>query len=206
MEERKVLMNENVADPTALGLFGLAMVCFVNASLRMEWTAGTSHVIPWAILLGSLGQMIASYFDFKKNNAFGAVVFGAYGLFWSAMAFLWMIKSNILGDAFIAGADPKQLGFAFMGYLIFSLFATVASAATNKVVFAIMVLIDFLFLGLVVDVFGLASWGAALAAYSEFPISLLGFYGAGATLINRVFGYQALPMGKVVFTPKVSPT
>lgn len=195
VEERKVFMSENVADPTALGLFGLAMVCFVNASLRMEWTLGTSYVIPWAILLGSLGQMIASYFDFKKNNAFGSVVFGAYGLFWSAMAFLWMIKSGILGQAFIAQADPKQLGFAFMGYLIFSLFATLAATATNKVVLAIMILIDFLFLGLVVDSFKLASWGATLAAFSELPISLLGFYGAGATLVNRVVGKTVLPMG-----------
>lgn len=201
-EERKVIMSENVADPTALGLFGLAMVCFVNASFRMEWTMGTSYIIPWAILLGSLGQLIASYFDFKKNNAFGSVVFGAYGLFWSAMAFLWMIKAGILGDAFIASADPKQLGFAFIGYLIFSLFGTIAASATNKVVFTIMVLIDFLFLGLVIDSFQLAPWGATLAAYSELPISLLGFYGAGASLVNRVFGYPLLPMGNALVNNK----
>ena len=36
--------------------------------------------------LGSLAQIWASTIDFKKNNYFGAIVLGAYGLFWTAVA------------------------------------------------------------------------------------------------------------------------
>ena len=91
-EVRKVEMSENVADPTGLGLLGLAVVCFVVSTSRVGWSSPTTSVIiPWAVLLGSLGQIIASYFDFKRNNAFGSVVFGAYGLFWSTMAGVWLI-------------------------------------------------------------------------------------------------------------------
>ena len=80
-EVRKVEMSENVADPTGLGLLGLAVVCFVVSTSRVSWSGPTTSVIiPWAVLLGSLAQMIASYFDFKKNNPFESVVFGAYGL------------------------------------------------------------------------------------------------------------------------------
>lgn len=200
MEVKKVEMNENVADPTALGLLGLAVVCFVVSTSRVGWSGPTTSVIiPWAVLLGSLAQIIASYFDFKKNNAFGSVVFGAYGLFWSAMAGVWLIQMGAFGEALQKGFDVTQLAFAFVGFLIFSLFGTIASLKTNKVVFIIMVLIDFLFFGLATDLFlGGRTGFFALAAWSELFISLLGFYGAGAVLVNRVFGKQVFPMGKSI--------
>ncbi|WP_251421339.1 acetate uptake transporter [Veillonella agrestimuris] len=200
MEVRKVEMNENVADPTALGLLGLSVVCFVVSTSRVGWSGPTTSVIiPWAVLLGSLAQIIASYFDFKKNNAFGSVVFGAYGLFWSAMAGVWLIQMGAFGEALQKGFDVTQLAFAFVGFLFFSIFGTIASLKTNKVVFMIMVLIDFLFFGLATDLFlGGGTGFFKLAAWSELFISLLGFYGAGAVLVNRVFGKQVFPMGKSI--------
>ena len=97
-EIKRVEMSENVADPTGLGLLGLAIVCFVVSTSRVGWSGPTTSVIvPWAVLLGSLAQLIASYFDFKKNNPFGSVVFGAYGLFWSAMAGVWLIQMGSFG-------------------------------------------------------------------------------------------------------------
>ena len=153
-EVRKVEMSENVADLTGLGLLGLAVVCFVVSTSRVGWSGPTTSVfIPWAVLLGSLAQLMASYFDFKRNNAFGSVVFGAYGLFWSAMAGVWLIQMGAFGPEIQKGFDVTQLAFAFVGFLIFSIFGTIASLKTNKVVFAIMVLICLLFFGLSTDLF-----------------------------------------------------
>jgi uncharacterized protein len=42
-------------DPTALGLFGLAMVTLVASSQKMGLTQGTSMVLPWAVFLGGSG-------------------------------------------------------------------------------------------------------------------------------------------------------
>lgn len=193
---KKVLMNEGVADPTPLGLFGLAMVCFIASTQKMGWTTGTSLIVPWAILLGSFAQMIASYFDFKHNNAFGSIVFGAYGLFWSALAVIWMMGMGVLGPELVAHMDKSQIGFAFIGYLIFSIFGTIAALETNKVVFSIMFLIDFLFIGLILDSFYHLHWAHSMAAWAEFIISLLGFYGSGALLVNKVVGKVIFPMGK----------
>mgnify|MGYP000881099079 FL=1 len=121
-EVRKVEMSENVADPTGLGLLGLAVVCFVVSTSRVGWSAPTTSVIiPWAVLLGSLAQMIASYFDFKKNNPFGSVVFGAYGLFWSAMTGVWLIQIGSFSPEIQKGFDVTQLAFAFVEFLIFSI-------------------------------------------------------------------------------------
>lgn len=56
-------MNEEVkkvkivyADPSALGLFGLAMVTLVASSQKLGITEGLSFVIPWAIFLGAFAQ------------------------------------------------------------------------------------------------------------------------------------------------------
>lgn len=185
-----------VADPSALGLFGLAMVCFVASSQKLAWTTGLSFVIPWAIFLGSLAQLMACVYDFKHNNVFGATVFGAYGLFWMSMAAVWLIKMGAFGTVLANQVDVKQLGFAFVGYLIFTIFGTIASMETNKVIFSIMFLINVLFFGLAMDSFGIGGqWAHSLAAWSELIISLLGFYGSGATFLNKWFGKSFLPLG-----------
>ena len=57
-----------VADPTTLGLFGLAIVTFVASSQKLGITDGLSFVLPWAIFLGGLAQLIAAVFDFKHDT------------------------------------------------------------------------------------------------------------------------------------------
>lgn len=185
-----------VADPTALGLFGLAMVTLVASSQKLGLTSGVSLILPWAIFLGAGVQLIACLFDFKHNNIFGATAFGAYAFFWFGVAMSWMIKMGALGEVLAAGADVKQLGVAFIGYLIFSLFMTIGALETNKVLFFIFLCIDVLFIGLVGDVFSLFSFAHTLAAYAELMITLLSFYGSAAAVLNRHFGKVFLPTGK----------
>lgn len=185
-----------VADPTPLGLFGLAMVTLVASSQKLGFTSGLSLVLPWAIFLGAFVQLIACLFDFKHNNIFGATAFGAYAFFWFGVAFSWMVKLGLLGEVLASQADGKQLGVAFVGYLIFTLFMTIGAVETNKVLLAIFVLIDLLFLGLVGDVFSWFYGAHTLAAYAELGIALLSFYGSGAILLNKHFGKPFLPIGK----------
>jgi len=190
--ETKIILS----DPTALGVFGLAMVTFVAASQKLGWTSGTVYLIPWALFLGSIAQIWASSIDFKKNNYFGAIVLGAYGLFWIAVAMHWAVSLGWLG-AVGDKADPKQLGIACIGYFIFSLFIMVAAFEANKVFAMILVMINVLLPSLALSIFGInAPFFSALAAYSELAISLLGFYCAGAVFLNSYFGRTLLPLGK----------
>ncbi len=194
-------MNQNerkifTADPSALGLFGLAMITFVASTQKLGWTTGTSFIIPWAIFLGALAQVYACLNDAKKGNVFGATAFGAYSLFWLAVAMSWMISNGVFGEAMAQTADVKQLGFAFLGYLIFSIYMTIGSLETNKVLMIIFVLIDFLFLGLSMSVIWGIHIGHEIAAWSEFFISLVGFYGSAANVLNHTFGREFLPVGK----------
>lgn len=199
MEEKEMNIRVEVADPAPLGLTGLAMVTLVAASVKLGWTTGLSLVIPWAIFLGGIAQLIACVYDFKKNNLFGATAFGGYGLFWLSVASAWMIKIGVFGEVLKSGVDARQLGVAFLGYLIFSLFLTVASFKTNKALIAILVLIDVLFIGLMMDSFQMGEIWHSIAAWSELAISLLGFYAAGANLLNKMYGRTLLPLGKPIF-------
>ncbi|WMM25002.1 acetate uptake transporter [Tissierella sp. MB52-C2] len=193
--------TENVkiinADPSAIGLFGLAMVTLVASSQKLGITTGVSFVIPWAIFLGAFAQLFASINDSQRNNTFGTTAFGAYAFFWMGVAVSWMIQMGVFGEKLAANVDPKQLGFAFLGYLIFTIFMTIGAMETHKVLFLIFFFIDLLFLGLTLDSFGImGEFPHKLAAYSELIISLLSFYGSGASVLNEHFGKVFLPVGK----------
>lgn len=190
-------VNIITADPSALGLFGLAMVTLVASSQKLGLTEGTALILPWAFFLGGLAQLIASFLDSKKNNVFGTTAFGAFGLFWFGVGTTWLIQIGALGEKVLTNADSKQLGVAFIGYLIFSLFMTVGAMETHKVLFFIFVLIDFLFIGLSLSSFDVMyEFSHMLAAISELLIALLSFYGSAAAVLNTHFGHVFLPVGK----------
>lgn len=185
------------ADPSALGLFGLAMVTFVASSQKLGLTEGLSFILPWAFFLGGIAQLIASFLDAKHNNIFGTTAFGAFGLFWFGVGTTWLIQLGFFGEQLAIDGDPKQLGFAFLGYLIFSLFMTVGAMETHKVLFFIFVLIDLLFIGLALSSFNIFHEAThMLAAVAEMGIALLSFYGSGAIVLNTHFGKDVLPLGK----------
>ncbi len=60
-----------VANPSAIGLFGLAMVTLVASSQKLGLTEGTSLIILWAIFLGAAAQIYAGMLEAKLNNTFG---------------------------------------------------------------------------------------------------------------------------------------
>lgn len=187
-----------VADPSALGLFGLAMVTLVASSQKLGWTTGTAFIIPWALFLGSFAQLFAAISDSKKNNVFGTTAFAGYAFFWMGIAMSWMIQYGLFGESMAQNVDTEQLGIAFVGYFIFSLYMTIAATQTNKVLFAIFVFIDFLFIGLSLSTILGSELGHHLAAYSELCIAILSFYGSAANVMNRQFRRVILPIGKPI--------
>ena len=195
-------MNENkvkivTADPSVLGLFGLAMVTLVASSQKLGLTSDVSLILPWAIFLGASAQLMACIHDFKHNNTFCATAFGAYAFFWYAVGFTWLIQNGVFGSTLAGMVDPKQLAFAYLGYLIFTIFTTIGAMETHKVLFTIFVLIDFLFLGLSLSTFGVAEHLTHnIAAYAELLIAIVSFYGCGAAVLNTHFGRTFLPVGK----------
>lgn len=185
------------ADPSAIGLFGLAIVTLVASTQKLGWTDGLGLVIPWAIFLGGIAQFYASVLDSKHNNTFGTTAFGAYGLFWMAVGMGWFVQAGVFGEALQASVDSRQLGVVYLGYFVFTVFMTIGALETNKVLFAIFFLIDFLFIGLAFSSLGIMEHSMhLLAAYAELLIGIFSLYGAGANVLNKHFGYTFLPIGK----------
>lgn len=187
----------STADPSAIGLFGLAIVTLVASTQKLGWTDGLGYVLPWAIFLGGIAQFYASVLDSKHNNTFGTTAFGAYGLFWMAVGTGWLVQAGVLGENLMQAIDSQQLGVVYAGYLVFTIFMTIGALETNKVLFFIFFLIDFLFLGLALSSFGIMeSFMHNLAAWSELAIGILSLYAAGANVLNKHFGFAFLPIGK----------
>ncbi|MGD9559553.1 MAG: acetate uptake transporter [Oscillospiraceae bacterium] len=188
------------ADPTALGLFGLAIVTLVASSQKLGLTSGLSYVIPWALFMGAMAQLIAGILDFRKGNAFGGTAFCAYGFFWMAMACSWLINMGVFGETLRVAVDTHEMAFAFLGYLVVTVFFTIGAATTNKVLFFIFFFIDTLFLGLTVSTFvadgPVHIFFHYFAAVSELLIAILSFYGSGANIVNTQVGRAVLPIGK----------
>ena len=172
------------------------MVTLVASSQKLGITDGTMYIIPWALFLGAIAQFVAGIYDFKHNNTFGATAFCGYGFFWFAVATTWMMSNGTIGAADGISGDIHQLGFAFLGYFIFTVYMTIGAMGANKVLFIIFFLIDLLFLGLFMSTLG---WGGEawheLAAYSEFGIAIMSFYGSAANVLNSHYGYTVLPLG-----------
>jgi hypothetical protein len=183
-----------VADPSPLGLLGLALVTLVASTSKMGITEGVVYVVPWAIFLGALAQFVAGIFDFKHNNTFGATAFCGYGFFWFAMALFYMISSGMICKGI--AVDVHQMGYAFLGYFAFTFIMTFGAMGAHKVLFMIFFLIDFLFLGLFMSTLG---WGGEMwhymAAYAELGVAIFSIYGSGAIALNKHYGFTVLPIG-----------
>jgi succinate-acetate transporter protein len=183
-----------VADPAALGVFGLAMATLVASSEKLGLTAGTGGLLPWVLFLGSIAQLMACAGEYKRDNIFAATAFGAFGLFWISVGLVWYLPT--MGIT----ADKGQLGFAFVGYLIFCIYMTYAAASLNKAFLAIFLLVDLLLVALVAYVFiGLPGYIAGIA---ELMVSAASFYTAAAITFKGMAGFEVLPMGKPVLKLK----
>ncbi len=186
---------DQVPDPTSLGVFGLAIVTLVASTNKLGWTGDVTYVLPWALILGSFAQLWASAYDFKRQNLFGGVALGVYGLFWMGVAMHWAISLGWFG-APGAAADTKQIGVAFVGYGIFSFVLMLAAMEINKALFLIMIEIVVLFASLSCAALKVGPESAHhIAAWTELIISINGFYLCSANFLNNFYKRTILPVG-----------
>lgn len=185
------------ADPSALGLFGLAIVTFAASSEKLGFTTGYSTLVPWAIFLGAFAQLFACIGESQRNNTFGTTAFGAFALFWFANASSWLIKMGVFGQTLSALFDDKQLGLVFTGYFIFGLYMTLAATMMSRILFIILCFVDILFVCLSLNNFNIQpQFFVVFAGASELIISLLSFYASAASVLNTTFNRVVFPVGK----------
>ena len=184
-----------VAEPAALGLLGLAVAALVLGVADLGLTTGSkSLIIPWVLMFGATAQLIASLMDFKRNNIFGATVFGTYAMTMYAIA-LTLLISIFGGEEFVT----THYGYGLVAILFFSLIATVASLMTNKALFAILIAVDLAVVALIPHY--LSDSSAYPAGVFLMITSVLSFYTAAAVLINTMAKKTVLPLGSPMWKP-----
>lgn len=193
----EVKVTQTLADPSPYGLFGLAVITFVASTQKLGITTGVSGLIPWAIFLGCIPQFVAAIVDFKKDNVFGATVFGAFGVFWFAVAFIWLISMGVFGEAMKSSLDMRQFGVVCIGYFFLVGALTFGAAEAHKVLFYIFLAVDVLLIAMALNYLGIAPKETQLiAGIAEFVTALIGFYGCAAGVLNKNLGRVVLPVGK----------
>ncbi|SPF51867.1 putative membrane protein [Candidatus Desulfosporosinus infrequens] len=200
MSVQEIKVNYSGADPTAFGVLGLAMICLLSSTAKLGFTDqhATGLLVVWAGILGGIVQIMAAKIDFQKGNVLGGTALGAFGFFWVGMAFSWATMNGMFGPLMKAAVDPKMLGFVFMGYLIFSVFTTLAALEVNVPFTVLFLFIDVLFFSLTAISFNLGPVPvlAELAGWSELAVSIVGFYYSAAIFYKNFYGREILPLGK----------
>ncbi len=185
----------NVAEPAAIGLFGLAVAAFVIGAGDLGLTSSLkSLMIPWVLMFGATAQLIASLMEFKRNNIFGATVFGIYSMAMYSIALTLFI--SIFGGGAI---DVAHYGFGLIALLVFTLIATAASLMTNKALFSILIAVDIALIALIPHY--LTGTSPFIAGVFLMITSVLSFYTGGAILINTMAGKNVLPLGSPMWKP-----
>jgi uncharacterized protein len=185
-----LFLNDNTANPAPLGLcaFGLTtiLLSFHNAGI----TSLSSPILAMAIFYGGLAQLIVGIMEWKKNNTFGMLTFGSFGLFWISFASILILPA--LGLA--KGPQPVDLA-AFLGVwgiLIVGLFVcSLKMHRLLQVTLAAVVL-------LVVFLVAAQLTGSSLVLNIGGIIGLiaggLALYMGIGQVINECFGTRVLPV------------
>ena len=149
------LIRLHVAEPSPLGLFGLALGCLLLFCVDFDATEGTLLTIPWIFYLPGLCQLIAGIADFTRHNIFGATAFTGYGIFWFGLGTSIIIEEWIGKDNKNRFPNPtrQHTGVMCIGYLIFTIVLTITSLGINKMLFIDLIFIDFAYFFLMLHIF-----------------------------------------------------
>ena len=180
----------SVADPGALGLAGFALTTFVLSLANAGFIAGAgAAVLGIALFYGGISQLLAGMWEFVKGNTFGAVAFTSYGAFW--LAFWWLLTNPAAEKA----AGAAGVGSFLLAWTIFTLYMTIASVKTSRVVMLVFVALSITFIALTIGAFsgnaGITHFGGIVGLIT----AALAWYGSAASVTNSTWKRIVLPVG-----------
>jgi succinate-acetate transporter protein len=185
-----LFLIDNTANPAPLGLCAFGMTTILLSIHNAGITGLTSPIVSMALFYGGLAQLIVGLMEWKKNNTFGMLTFGSFGLFWISFATLLMLPAVGLAKAPSAvdlAAFLTVWGILIVGLFICSLkMHRLLQVTLAAVVILVVVLVagnltgdpTIHFLG---GITGIVAGGLAL------------YMGIGA-VINEIYGSRVLPV------------
>jgi succinate-acetate transporter protein len=181
----------SVADPAILGLAAFSlptfMLGFVNAEIINKNTAPV--IFGLMLFYAGIGQVLAGMWEFRRNNGFGTVAFGSFGLFYlSLWAFFQFYEKEVppaqLGDA---------LGLFMLSWAVLAFIIWIASFHTTLAINLIFLVTTALLVALGLGNFMDSTTVLHIGGYIGIALGLIGWYACASTLINETFGRNVIP-------------
>jgi succinate-acetate transporter protein len=185
-----LFLMDNTANPAPLGLCAFGMTTILLSIHNAGLTGLTSPIVAMALFYGGLAQLIVGLMEWKKNNTFGMVTFGSFGLFWISFGTLLILPAVNLAKAptpVDIAAFLSVWGLLIVGLFICSLkmhrilMVTLAAVVLLVVLLVAANLTGIHLIHLSAGIMGIIAGGLAL------------YMGIGA-VINDVWGSRVLPV------------
>jgi succinate-acetate transporter protein len=185
-----LFLIDNTANPAPLGLCAFGMTTILLSVHNAGVTGLTSPIVAMALFYGGLAQLIVGLMEWKKNNTFGMVTFGSFGLFWISFAAILMMPAAGLAKA----PTPLDLA-AFLsvwGLLIIGLF--ICSLRMHKILMVTLAAVVLLVVLLVAaNLTGDHLIHTAGGIMGIIAGALALYMGIGA-VINEIYGSRVVPV------------
>jgi uncharacterized protein len=185
-----LFMMDNTANPAPLGLCAFGMTTILLSIHNAGMTGLTSPIVAMAFFYGGLAQLIVGIMEWKKNNTFGMVTFGSFGLFWISFGAILTLPATGLAKA------PSSLDLAAFltvwGILIIGLF--ICSLKMHRMLQVTLAAVVLLVVLLVTASITGSETIHALAGITGIIAGGLALYMGIGAVINDVWGSRVLPV------------
>ena len=145
-------------------------------------------------------QLIAGFQEFKAGNNFGYSAFTAYGAFWLALAFIFLVldlqamPNSIIGGPLKIGAT--DIGYFMLAYTVYTAIMLIGSLAIHLAMTLTFLTLFLGFVGLdLVFILGMKSM-LRITAFDLIICAFLALYMMSHAIFAQVYGRDVLPVGK----------
>jgi uncharacterized protein len=193
------MAEQTTSNPAVVGLAGFGATTLLLQFHNLGW-CGTGVVFCTALMFGGLAQLIAGLQEFKTGANFGYSAFSAYGAFWLALGFIFLILDLQGAPNTFIGAHLKvtgtDLGMFLLTFTIYTAIMFIGSLAihTAMVLTFLTLLLGFIGLDLVflADMKGLLT----ITAWDLVICALLAWYMMAHVIFRQLYGRDVLPVGQ----------
>jgi len=183
-------MNEKVANPAVLGLFGYGMSTVLLSLANSGIIVFDGVILAMALFFGGAAQTMVAAMAFKLGDTFGVVAFGGYSFLWLSFG---LINVGAVREWWTV--DAGAIGWYLVLWMIFTIFLAIASTVAPRVLTIVLmltvVLLGSLALANILGIAALGLFGGVVGIIT----GGLAMYLAFAFLLNEMRGKVALPVG-----------
>jgi uncharacterized protein len=197
------MAEQGQGNPAVVGLAGFGCTTLLLQFHNLGW-CGTGIVFCAALMFGGAAQLIAGFQEFKAGNNFGYSAFTAYGAFWLALAFIFLIM-DLQGapNTFIGPhlkISGKDVGFFLLGFTFYTFIMMIGAMAIHLAMFLTFLTLLLGFIGL--DLVFIADMKSVLTitALDLVVCACLAWYMMAHVIFLQVFGKNVLPVGNPLFS------